>query len=1109
MTFLESPPRSVPALGAALAQLLVAFPVAVAAADDGAIEGSDGLVLERWASEPMFKNPVALDIDPQGRVFVTETVRRKAADLDIRQFRAWVPTDLSLTSVEEKRAFYRRELIPENGARYRSIGDQNGDGVIDWRDLTVLSDRIYRLEDSDGDGKADRSTLFAAGFDTEVTDIAAGILCFDGQVYATVAPDFWKLTDTDDDGVADERQSLAHGFGVHIAYAGHNMHGPTLGPDGRIYWSVADKGTNVTSREGAHHFYPDRGTVMRCEPDGSRLEVFAHGVRNTQELAFDALGNLFAVDNDGDMRGEKERYLYLTEGSDSGWRTNWQYRMGDYNPWMDEDLSVTASDGQPAHITPAIGFAKDGPAGFAYNPGTALSETFHDHFFVTWFPGGTISALRMVPDGAAFAVEDERVVARGRLFVGINFGPDGALYACDWSADGYELNEMGGIWRMDVDSAAGSARRQEVAELLRAEESSWDEGRLAELLGHADQRVRLRSQFALAKRGAAATLVAVLRDGGRPQVARVHALWGLGQMGRQGHGEVGDGILAAALADADPEIRAQAAKVAGELPSRSGETGAPLVTLLADESERAGFLAAIALGKLEVAGAVAPLVALLEEKGGHDPFLRHAAVSGLVGCADLAALESLATHPSVAVRVGAVVALRRVGAPEVATFLHDADRKVVAEAARAIHDDWSIPAALPALAALGGAALGDEAVARRVISANLRLRDVGGVLRILEIAADGALPVAVRVAALGAVAQWPDPEVLDTVEGRHRPLDPVAAAEVARLAKPALAGLLGNDIPREVASAAADAALAIGAGADAGEMADWVADASRPVSDRASALEAVVASGDERAVAEAVQTARRSDQPLLRVAALRVMAARHPETFPAIAAEALQTGSIPEKQTALGLLAVDRSEGAVALVAARMEALSEGRIDPAIQLDVLEAARAMESDTLSAAVRAYEATKDPGDPLAAFRESLEGGDPARGEDIFANNIAAQCMLCHRVGESGSQVGPELSQAGARSTREQLLESLVLPSAVVAQGFGFSTLTLHDGSTVSGTLAGEDDGVIHVGTPDGATVEIAREGVASQTPPVSTMPPMGTILNPREIRDLIAYLAGLK
>jgi quinoprotein glucose dehydrogenase len=344
----------------------------------------------RWTPPAVnIPDPVAISFDPLGRAYVSQTQRRKAQDLDIREHRDWVPVDISLQSVDEKRAFYHTELAPErsaqNATRSALKEDFNGDGSHDWHDLTVLSERIWLVQDSNDDGTADHASIFAQNFNTEVTGVAAGVLWHDHHVYATIAPDVWKLTDTTGDDKADQREIVATGFGVHIAYGGHDMHGLTVGPDGRIYWSIGDKALSVINKEGQTFHFPDQGAILRAEPDGSHFEVFARGLRNVQEFAFDDYGNMFGVDNDADNAGEKERFVYLVEGSDAGWRINWQLQKGDYNIWMREGLWQPWHEGQPAHIVPPIQNYLDGPSGFAYNPGTALSPEYRGYFFLSQF----------------------------------------------------------------------------------------------------------------------------------------------------------------------------------------------------------------------------------------------------------------------------------------------------------------------------------------------------------------------------------------------------------------------------------------------------------------------------------------------------------------------------------------------------------------------------------------------------------------------------------------------------------------------------------------------------------------------------------------------------
>ena len=137
------------------------------------------------------------------------------------------------------------------------------------------------------------------------------------------------------------------GFGVHAGFDGHDLHGLCVGPEGKIYFSIGDNGFSVTNKERRSLHYPNTGGVLRMNPDGSELEVFATGLRNPQEIAFDEFGNLFAVDNDGDLEDERERFVYITEGSDSGWRIHWQFRdhgwakythQPNYNPWTAERM---------------------------------------------------------------------------------------------------------------------------------------------------------------------------------------------------------------------------------------------------------------------------------------------------------------------------------------------------------------------------------------------------------------------------------------------------------------------------------------------------------------------------------------------------------------------------------------------------------------------------------------------------------------------------------------------------------------------------------------------------------------------------------------------------
>jgi hypothetical protein len=284
-----------------------------------------GFALSLWAPAALVANPAGFAIDNLGRVYFTNTTRSFQAELDIREHPDWMVESITFETVDDRRAFVRRELDPSRSEENDFLQDYNGDGSRDWHDLTVHRERIYRVEDTDGDGLADLSRLLIADFNEEHTDPGMSVLPLGEDVYFTAAPDLWRLRDSDGDERLDTKESLSHGYGVHIGFPVHGMSGLIQGPDGRIYWGIGDIGMDVVDREGRRWSYPNQGVIVRAEPDGSRFEVFAAGLRNTHEFVFDELGNLITVDNDGDHPGEMERLVYLVDGSDSGWRINWQF----------------------------------------------------------------------------------------------------------------------------------------------------------------------------------------------------------------------------------------------------------------------------------------------------------------------------------------------------------------------------------------------------------------------------------------------------------------------------------------------------------------------------------------------------------------------------------------------------------------------------------------------------------------------------------------------------------------------------------------------------------------------------------------------------------------
>ncbi len=218
------------------------------------------------------------------------------------------------------------------------------------------------------------------------------------------------------------------------------MHGLVIGPDGRLYFSIGDRGLNVKTKEGRHLYNPDSGAVLRCELDGSNLEIFCTGLRNPQELAFDDYGNLFTVDNNSDS-GDKARLYHLVQGGDYGWRMHYQY-LPDRGPWNREKLWHLPHEGQAAYVIPPIAHITDGPSGLVAYPGTGLGDEYAGAFFVCDFRGGpansAIRMFKMEPDGATFKLTKYEPFVENVLATDCDFGPDGAFYISDW-VDGWTV----------------------------------------------------------------------------------------------------------------------------------------------------------------------------------------------------------------------------------------------------------------------------------------------------------------------------------------------------------------------------------------------------------------------------------------------------------------------------------------------------------------------------------------------------------------------------------------------------------------------------------------------------------------------------------------------
>ncbi|HKP15472.1 MAG TPA: hypothetical protein VJT85_05390 [Gemmatimonadaceae bacterium] len=175
--------------------------------------------------------------------------------------------------------------------------------------------RVVRLVDSDGDGHADRYTIFAE------LDSPRGIAVDGNTVYVMHPPDLTAFRDTNGDGIADTSVVLVKdlGFSLDVRSSDHATNNITLGPDGWIYVAVGDYGyLNATGKDGAR-ITREGGSLVRVRPDGTGLEMVTVGTRNIYDVGIDPFAHAFARDNTNDGRGWNTRFHWLAPGAHMGY----------------------------------------------------------------------------------------------------------------------------------------------------------------------------------------------------------------------------------------------------------------------------------------------------------------------------------------------------------------------------------------------------------------------------------------------------------------------------------------------------------------------------------------------------------------------------------------------------------------------------------------------------------------------------------------------------------------------------------------------------------------------------------------------------------------------
>ena len=1070
----------------------------------GQFEKSPELTVRLVADSSQISHPIAFSVDDFGRVFVAESFRyidQKAGWTDIRYRMPWMDEDLASRSIADRKKLYESRLGAE---------------LPDWK---KAPERVRLLENPDASGVYQNSSIFADGFNDLLDGTIAGLLSTRDKVYVTNIPNLWQL-DGANRQVSTGRKPLHTGFGVRLGYLGHDLHGLCWGPDGRLYFSLGDRGARIEKDGKVLVDLPDTGGVFRCEADGSNLELFAKGLRNPQELAFDAFGNLWTCDNNAD-RGDRARWVWVIPGGDSGWRIGYQHLNTPLalGAWTSEKIWFPTHPEQAGHIVPPVANLAQGPSGVAAHPGTGLPSQFTGQFLVCDYlgDGGGIYSVTVRRSGAGY-----EMLPPGRFLWrtpanDVDFSPDGSVLLTTWTG-GIAPTSSGALYRVETPGLKDDIVARSTALILKTDPAKASPETLGTWLEHPDMRVRRHGQFELVKRGKIATSIFLnCINRSSQQLARITSLWGLAQMQRL-HNIAFPDEWKAWQNDPDPEFRASLARVLGETkPSGSVES---LIGLLNNADDRVKLWACLGLAQSPGPQATTHLFRLAEAKNDFDPWLRHGIASALAACTNPAELTAQKNAGSVAVRRAALLALRKQNHVNVREYLSDSSPLLVTDAARAIYEERmtksnEILAGISAETTLKPewSAFNREALLRRWIHANLRQGQSDNAERMIAFAANSQFPENLRIEAINALASWAKPPQFDGVQGLYYPI-----AEEGRENRSAklqfikkIDQFLNFRQPLEIQIAGLNL---LEKNQPAEFQSNYIAMLGNSSFDpkvQSKSLELLVKSGSAES-ANMVNKALRSDKTELKLKAIELLDALDANARLGILKSVLADGRIDEKQRAIRLLGHHEDAESLNIMKSLVDDLTNGKLSPELHLEVRESAEelAKAGRNLRNRLEGYEKTQLEKDPLARWHNALAGGDPQAGKQLFSNRTDLSCVRCHLTANAADRVGPALDDVGSRLTSHEILQSIVEPNATLAKGFESVVVALRDGTIATGLVQEEFPARLVIRTAEGKNLTIDKNTIDEQKKGASLMPEkLGNKMTIRELRDLVAYLASLK
>ena len=891
-------------------------------------------------------------------------------------------------------------------------------------------DEILVLEDTDGDGTADKKTVFADGL-----LIPTGVFPADGGAYVANSTEILFLKDTDGDGRADERKVILSGFGTEDTH--HIIHTFRGGPDGMMYFNQSIYiHSHVETPWGVRRLMG--GGIWHFRPESRELEVFCEGFVNTWGHQFNRWGQSFATDG---AFGEGINYVF--PGSVFCTAPGAKRIMAGLNP------------GQPKHC------------GLAVISGHHFPEPWQGRFITNDFRGHRLNSFTLTENGSGYASvqQEDLVKTTHKAFrpIGVEMGPDGALYIADWYNPIIQHGEVdfrderrdqrhGRIWRV-------TAKGRPVIERPHfVKAASVD---LLEMLRRPEEWTRFHAKRELRQRGAKEIVPLVDRwiaelPKDDPQYAelQVETLWVY-----QGLNVLPESLLRQVLKSSNHRAKAAAVRMLYHWHGRVSDSLALLKQAVNDAHPQV---------RLEAVNA-------LRQVGTAEAFRL--------------AMESMKFPLDTNADFALWTTAREMEAQWLPAFQSGnftfGSAKQRQFALRAIDN----PAALaPLFEALAEGSLSPDEV-QQTLSLASELGSSEDLARLVPVAMKES---AMQVSALQALCQ----------AGRTRKMIP--SGDISNIQS-----LFDAPDPSLRALAYEAAGLwKITTGREALEKVLSTSDSA--MSDVTGALEGLRLLGAKDVLVEYASGSSPTERRMLAAAKLAQLDVN------AAAPLAVSLLASAEEGAAVGELFaafLGNTKGPNALA----KALAEKKLPRAVAYAGLQRANASGNaakpliDALSRAGDLAPIAQDlsPEAMQTMMEEVHTQGDAKRGEAIYRRE-ALQCAVCHALGGAGGSLGPDMISLGASAPVDYIIESLLAPSKKIKEGYHMTVVTTKDGTVHSGFVARENDRQLIMRDASNKEAIVHKSEIASkQIAPVSLMPAgLTSSLRRDEFTHLVRFLSEL-